>query len=374
VSEYQYYQFVAIDQPLTAAQQRELRAVSTRGEISSSSFVNHYEWGDLKADPRDWMKRYFDAFLYLANWGTHRIALRLPIGVLSPDTVAAYCVGDFAKSWSTRTHVIIDMWSEDEADDEWWEQERSLATILPVRSELAAGDHRLLYLAWLLCVQNEEVSDEEPEPPVPPGLAKLSGPLRALATFLRLDDDLLAVAVAGAEQAEISPAALSRWVATLSKAYRDEIILRVMQGEDPHLRSELLRKFRDPTAGHSATGRTAGDLLAGAEARRDSRRQHDRKRAAAERERQAKEATSQRQIRLNALARRQDEAWDDVEAMIATKQPSKYDCAVELLLDLKALAEGTDDLRTFGRRLGAVRDRHARKWGLLDRLDRQLLS
>jgi hypothetical protein len=156
VSEYQYYEFVAIDQPLTAAQQRELRAVSTRGEISSSSFVNEYEWGDLKADPKDWLERYFDAFLYFANWGTRRIALRLPIGVLKPEAAAAYCVGDSASTWSNKSHVVIDMWSEDDSDEEWWNQGRALATIVPVRSELAAGDHRLLYLAWLLCVQNGE--------------------------------------------------------------------------------------------------------------------------------------------------------------------------------------------------------------------------
>jgi hypothetical protein len=36
---------------------------------------------------RRWMERYFDAFLYLANWGTHRIALRLPVGVRNPPKI-----------------------------------------------------------------------------------------------------------------------------------------------------------------------------------------------------------------------------------------------------------------------------------------------
>jgi hypothetical protein len=40
VSEYQYYEFVALDQALTAKQQGELRAVSSRGRITSASFVN----------------------------------------------------------------------------------------------------------------------------------------------------------------------------------------------------------------------------------------------------------------------------------------------------------------------------------------------
>jgi hypothetical protein len=44
MSEYQSYEFVAVDRPLTAVQQGELRALSTRARITSSSFVNDYQW------------------------------------------------------------------------------------------------------------------------------------------------------------------------------------------------------------------------------------------------------------------------------------------------------------------------------------------
>jgi hypothetical protein len=67
MSEYQYYEFQAIDRPLSERERRELRACSTRATITSTRFVNHYEWGDLKGDPRAWMEKYFDAFLYLAE-------------------------------------------------------------------------------------------------------------------------------------------------------------------------------------------------------------------------------------------------------------------------------------------------------------------
>jgi hypothetical protein len=41
-----------------------------------------------------------------------------------------------------------------------------LAAVVQARSDLAAGDLRLLYLGWLLAVQ----TGEDTEPPVPPGL------------------------------------------------------------------------------------------------------------------------------------------------------------------------------------------------------------
>jgi hypothetical protein len=84
VSEYQYYEFTAVDRPLTIREQAELRSLSTRADITATSFVNTYEWGDFKGDPRQLMERYFDAHLYLANWGTRQLMLRLPKRVLDP--------------------------------------------------------------------------------------------------------------------------------------------------------------------------------------------------------------------------------------------------------------------------------------------------
>ncbi|WP_197911824.1 hypothetical protein [Kineobactrum salinum] len=78
MSEYQYYEFAAIDRPLNEKEMAELRTVSTRAVITPGSFVNHYEWGDLKANPKDWMRRYFDAFVYSANWCSCWLALRVP--------------------------------------------------------------------------------------------------------------------------------------------------------------------------------------------------------------------------------------------------------------------------------------------------------
>ena len=47
MSEYQYYEFRTIDRPLTQREMRELRAISTRAEISPTSFTNFYTFGDF---------------------------------------------------------------------------------------------------------------------------------------------------------------------------------------------------------------------------------------------------------------------------------------------------------------------------------------
>ncbi|MBL1102179.1 hypothetical protein [Streptomyces coffeae] len=78
-------------------------------------------------------------------------------------------------------------------------------------TELAAGDPRSLYLAWLSALATWELQDDDEEeyqavtePPVPAGFADLTAPQRALADYLRVDADLLSIA------AQASPAAPER--------------------------------------------------------------------------------------------------------------------------------------------------------------------
>jgi hypothetical protein len=56
LSEYQYYEFQAIDRPLTKEQMDELRSYSTRARITRTSFINDYSWGRFKGDEDAWME------------------------------------------------------------------------------------------------------------------------------------------------------------------------------------------------------------------------------------------------------------------------------------------------------------------------------
>ncbi len=87
MSEYQYFEFQAIDRPLSKKEMTELRSYSTRARIAPSSFVNDYSWGNFKGDADAWMDKYFDMFLYIANWGTRILKLRLPDTQMSAKKV-----------------------------------------------------------------------------------------------------------------------------------------------------------------------------------------------------------------------------------------------------------------------------------------------
>ncbi len=85
MSEYQYYEFVALDQPLTDEQMQEVRKHSTRARITATSFVNEYHWGDFRGDINRFMTKYYDVFVYFANWGSHELRFRLPDAALARD-------------------------------------------------------------------------------------------------------------------------------------------------------------------------------------------------------------------------------------------------------------------------------------------------
>jgi hypothetical protein len=274
VSEYQCYEFVALDRPLTVAEMAELRSISTRAQITPTRFFNEYQWGDLKADPAELLARYFDVHVYFANCGTRRLMFRLPLHAVDLEDLRACVPGGPVTLTVTEHHVVLDVWSEtEEPEEEWFEDGQLLASLTPLRAELLRGDRRVAYVAWLLAVQAGELDPDTLEPRVPHGLDAPSASLAALTGFLRVDRDLLA---AGAEAGVEDPGELDRfrsWVERLPARQQQRWLLRAADNLDLAVGSALLGEFRrahPPLAADQ--GRTVGQVLDRAEERRAERR------------------------------------------------------------------------------------------------------
>jgi len=239
MSEYQYYEFQAIDRPLTDREMSTLRNYSSRATITSTRFVNRYSYGSFKGNASEWMDKYFDAFLYLANWGTRELMLRLPRGALDLETAQRYLMGDAASARAKGDAVILSLLSEQE-DGDWVEDDEGrgwMSSVIPVRADLASGDLRVLYLGWLLSAQMQELDEDALEPPVPARLDQLSAPIRAFADFLRIDDDLIAVAAERSSPAASNGSSrkeLERWVGALPDLEETDLLVRLGAGDEPH--------------------------------------------------------------------------------------------------------------------------------------------
>ncbi|GAA0975773.1 hypothetical protein GCM10009555_034240 [Acrocarpospora macrocephala] len=380
MSEYQYYEFLALDRSLTDRQQAEVRALSTRAQITATSFTNDYHWGDFKGDPNELMERYYDAHLYYANWGTRRLVLRLPASLLDLATTEQYAVGEQVCAWTSGEHVIVDLTFQEEEETWDLDLDHMLSSLVRVRAELAGGDLRPLYLAWLSAYggweRDEDAFDYDEEdvlePPVPAGLGALTAAQRALADFLRLDNDLLAVAAQASPAAHAAGddrAALTAWVKGLTEARKDALLMRVATGDAARVELELRREFAGPAATADGPRRTVGQLLDATDQVRQARQRDEAALREAELERREQQRKQARERHLAELAGEGERAWARVEAFIDTKKPREYDQAVEMLRDLRELAYRDDRMSQFTGQFTRLRERHQGKPSLVKRFN-----
>jgi len=160
MSEYQYYEFQTVDRQLTDQQMRELRAISSRATVSRTRFSNYYTYGDLKANPRDLLVQYFDASLSFAHWFYVELAFRFPKTTVDRRGLRRYAAGQSLDVHSTGDDVVVAVAVERDDFDPEDDGQGWLSSLTAIRADIAGGDARALYFAWLLDVQSGEIDDD----------------------------------------------------------------------------------------------------------------------------------------------------------------------------------------------------------------------
>lgn len=372
MSEYQYYEFLAVDSRLDARQMAELRSISSRATITSTGFRNEYAYGSLKAEPTELLARYFDVFVYVANWGTRQVAFRLPPDVVPSEAFSWAGSGDSVSVQQSGEAVIVDLTSE--SDDYWGWVDGSgwIASLAGVREALLHGDRRALYLMWLHSCRDMDVDEGAEEPHVPPGLGELPAPLAALVEFLRIDVHLVAAAAERSGSRSDDEGGMAECIASLSETEKNRLLMQVANGEHAQVVTWLVRRHRDAVRSESTDSaqppRTRGALMDRADELRDAWEQQQKLAEEQERLERERVAAVERNLRLDALAQREAAAWQEVEDLIDSKQQSAYDDAIRLLVDLCALAIRSSKEHEADTKIEALRLRHARKPSFIRRL------
>jgi len=379
MSEYQYYEFQAIDKRLSDNDKQEIKKLSSRVQPTNTtaSFVYHH--GDFRHDPYKVLLNYFDAMLYIANWGTHQLMFRFPKGAIPAHIMAQYEFGETVV-WTQEKEFCVLNISFDEINNEgmWIEGEGILSEIISVRDEILTGDYRALYLAWLISADYEadrydiEDDDFEPEddelaqiiePPVPNGLQSLSPALKNFTEFFGLSKDLVSTSAEKSNPLEKLSENLEQYLYKLSDDEKLAFLKRVL-AQETRLDIALTNRLKafageNQSVGATIGGRSILELL--------NRAEEIKKQQLAEKKRKDARA---HQKKMEQLAPQKESLWARAEALIAQRNVAGYDEAIPILQDLQALATYQNDSSAFNEKIAVIKKTYPTLKGLLDRLKR----
>ncbi len=374
MSEYQRYEFMTSDRPLTRAQLDAVNDLSSHIEASSTHALIEYHWGDFKHDPIKVLQEFFDGFLYWANWGSPELAFRFPHGILPVDLIDDYDFDDLVTFTRDKQYDILDIhFGEMEGPDEWVEYE--LGSLMPIRDELMEGDLRALYIAWLASqdmMYGYEEEDQEEEdyeiivPPVPPAFGKLTEAQKALAELLQVSEEFL-VAAARHSIGTISSTKkddFAAWVKVLPADRKNEYLLRLAHNE-PGLSHLFVRELREQNRDNDRVRPSTGERVAYATLVSES------KTIKARREHEKRERERAEHLRhLQNIYDHQEQYWQEVNQAVEHTVGARYDDAVRDLVDLREAANQFNETREFQERFRTWVQSYRRRPGLIDRLRR----
>jgi hypothetical protein len=158
---------------------------------------------------------------------------------------------------------------------------------------------------------------------------------------------------------------LRAWVKARSVAEKDRWLLHAVEHPEAALGAELRAAFRRGRAdANSRPRRTAGELLARAKELREVRKAAE----AVANQRAQVAAARARAKGLDRLAKHGQTAWTDLAKLIEARS---YDKAVELVVDLRELAERGGVGAEFDPRFASLKKTHVRRRGFFDAFKRR---
>ncbi len=375
MSEYQYYEFLAIDRPLNGEEINVLRRISTRAQITPVSFINYYNYGSFGGDPDKMMQRYFDAHVYVANWMTATFMVRLPIDAFSQETVEAFKIRYMLDFKSTKTHWIITWYLEDSENYSRFGEESGqgwMARLAPVREELLHGDIRSLYIGWLAAVTCGVIDDDQMEPLPVNGLGDLTPSQQALAEFLEVDPDLIAGAGIGRGKFQletVSREKMEKWIDNLPEKQVKGIIRQILEGEGLQAGRSLQRRFMTWQRSLQKDVDTLPQRSVAALWENAKKAEKIRLKKEAQKQKQQEiKRRRERDIFLKNLSKKLPEMWESLQQTVKRGSGLAYDEVCRSIVDISEAHARFGERSCFKKELELFMAGHMRRKALIQRL------
>jgi hypothetical protein len=381
VSEYQYYEFLAMDRPLTSAQIKEVQEFSSRATITPTSFINEYNYSGFRGKPETFLTKYFDAMVYVTNWGTHQFMFRVPRDLVDLKALEPYCTEETLDIKPIGANLLFDFDRPEQDGGDWEDGRVYMASLAGLRAEVMTGDFRALYLAWLSELETGGMESDTPAPPVPPGLKTLTASQKALVDFLGMDGEIVKmVAEMSSDAAPQENLNIEQALKRIPPVEKDRWLQQIIESNEPHAGMRLRLKLQSMVLPRQATpesvsSKTAGELYEQYQQHVKAAEERNRQLAEVKRRKQQTEAGTAREKHLDTLSQNEPDAWRKVDQMIGLRTDEEYKNAVTLLVDLRDLSQRPGgNAQEFQRQLARRLAEHERKANFIKRISKAGLN
>jgi hypothetical protein len=184
-----YYEFRAVDQPLSAQWVNRLSKAVPEGQVTSRTLTVELSINpsrrDFRWQPEELLFNHFDAGLQFDQSGWRTLWIRLPATLI--DQVRPFQLAGAIEIADEGDHIVVTLLRiEEDGELTYIDTDPSpwLRQLLPIRDKLLAGDLRALQIAWDAADTNYLGRDKSTPPPVPAGMDDLTPDLDALHHFL----------------------------------------------------------------------------------------------------------------------------------------------------------------------------------------------
>ena len=373
MSTYQYYEFMALDGPISDEGLHYAEGCSSRAEVSRYRWKNEYHWGGFSGR-EDLLLQYYDAYFYFADWGSFRFVLAFPEECLSLEAIEPYLRNgdEFGSSLTCarqagRVMLRWDFQEEAVCWDDPVDISGMLGRLSGIRESIMRGDYRALFIGWLAgFYPDEEYGSKEMVPPIPDGMEKLSGDLSCLAGHMQLADDAVQAAVKFSPGGGMpEPMPMSDVVGALSVEEMKRLLIRVGEGEEGRVKTELIKRTVPQVvsdASQEISCRMFAEQMLEAE-----RLRKEKELKKAEEKKQAEERL--RREHLSRVFAESESRWKQLDRLLEKKTAAVYDSAAWKVEELRDAYAQADECEKFAERLSLFRTRYGNRPALMRRIN-----
>ncbi len=364
MSEFQSYEFYAIDKPLNSESLKSIRSMSSRVQLSPQKAVFTYSYSDFRYDEEEVLIDYFDFMVYLANWGSKRLMMKFPPELVDYEFLRKYRISVLSsykqdiRVFKKSGFVLLDVSYTEEEGTGWIEEGSYGYDLLNIRTEIMKGDYSSLFIIWLRFLEDLYTSEEFDldysfeSSLIPSNLSKSNPSGHAAREFFEVNQDWLNAMSSYSKREDEEKINYEQKILNMPEDRMVEYI-RMILSDEPNLKVKLVKEIKGGNVSERKSQFDRTKLVEVGE--KVSKIEQFRK------ENEHKEKTRQELERMTEIRQNQDQIKMVVTENIDQGNSKFYKIAISKIMELRDMNDYFSTQEHFEAFLNEITSKYSRK-------------